>query len=55
MTVLGELVRRFIAGIILCGAVVAALHVLHIMQLNVVCLWKCVGRSVGLSDFMTLQ
>ena len=35
MAVLGELVRRLIAGIMLCGTVVAELQVLHIMQLNV--------------------
>lgn len=39
MTALGELVRRLMAGIILCGAVVAELQVLHIMQLNVEMCW----------------
>ena len=42
---LGELVRRLIAGIVLCGTVVAALQVLHIMQLNVE-MCRSVGRSV---------
>jgi hypothetical protein len=36
VTVLGELVHRLIAGIMLCGTVVVAeLQVVHIMQQNV--------------------
>jgi hypothetical protein len=47
VTVLGELVRRLIAGIMLSGTVVVAeLQVLHLMQLNV---------GMRLSYFVSLQ